>query len=77
MAGASGFSFDIHSSNIVFVMMSPKAIATLVSQMKPPLELQNDYSRTMWLLEQAAAIAMKVSIDEMVNPVRRTIGGYW
>ena len=58
-------------------MMSPKAIATLVSQMKPPLEIQNDFSRTMWLLEQAAAIAMKVSIDEMVNPVRRTIGGYW
>ncbi len=58
-------------------MMSPKSIAALVSQMKPPLEIQNDYSRTMWMLEQAAAIAMKVSMDEMVKPVRKAIGGYW
>ena len=35
-------------------MTSPKAIAALVSQMKPPLEMLNQDSRIMWMLEQAA-----------------------
>ena len=54
-------------------MLSPKAIATLVSQMKPPLELQNDYSRMMWLLEQAATIAMKVSMDERGSTMKEDV----
>lgn len=58
-------------------MMSPKAIAALVSQMKPPIELQNDYARVRWMLEQAAAIAMKASMDEMIAPVKNKVGGYW
>ena len=58
-------------------MTSPKAIATLVSQMKPPHELQNDYSRTMWMLEQAAEIGMRAAIYEIVKPVSKTIGEHW
>lgn len=58
-------------------MMSPKAIAALVLQMKPPLEIRNDYSRTQWMLEQAATIAIRVSMAGMVRPVCKTIGGYW
>lgn len=57
-------------------MMSPKAIAALVLDMKVPHEIQNDYCRVKWMLEQAAIIAMKVSIDEMVKPVRKMIGEY-
>ena len=57
--------------------MSPKAIAALVLQMKPPIELQNDYARVRWMLEQSAAIAMKVSVDEMIAPVKNKVGGYW
>ena len=44
--------------------------------MKVPHEIQNDYCRVKWMLEQAATIAMKVSIDEMVKPVRKMIGEY-
>ena len=57
--------------------MSPKAIAALVLQMRPPLELQNDYARVRWMLEQSAAIAMKVSVDEMIAPVKNKVGEYW
>lgn len=58
-------------------MISPKAIAALVLDMNVPHEIQNDYCRVKWMLEQAATIAMKVSIDEMVKPVRKMIGGCW
>lgn len=58
-------------------MISPKAIAALVLEMKVPHEIQNDYCRVKWMLEQAAIIAMKVSIDEMVKPVNKMIGGCW
>ena len=54
--------------------MSPKAIAALVLEMKVPHEIQNDYCRVKWMLEQAATIAMKVSIDEIIKPVNKTLG---
>ena len=56
-------------------MMSPKAIAALVLEMKVPHEIQNDYCRIKWMLEQAATIAMKVSIDEMVKSVSKMTYG--
>lgn len=58
-------------------MTSPKAIAALVSQMKPPLEMLNQDSRIMWMLEQAAEIGMRAAIYEMVKPVSKTIGEHW
>ena len=58
-------------------MTSPKTIATIVAQMKPPHELLNTDSVIMWRLERAAEMGMRVAIDEMVKPVKEKIGGYW
>ena len=44
-------------------------------EMKVPHEIQNDYCRVKWMLEQAATIAMKVSIDEMVKSVSKMTYG--
>ena len=54
-------------------MMSPKAIAALVLDMKVPHEIQNDYCRVKWMLEQAATIGMKVTMDEIMKPINKMI----
>lgn len=53
--------------------MSPKEIAALVMQMKPPLELRNRSAELQWQLEEAATIAMKVAMDEIMKPIKKVI----
>ena len=54
--------------------MSPKIIAHIVSRMTPPIEILNDYAKMQWKLEQAAALGMRVAIDEIIKPVNKTLG---
>lgn len=58
-------------------MVSPKAIAALVMQMRPPLECLNKDAKIEWMLEQAASIAMMATMNEITQPVRKSIGGFW
>ena len=52
-------------------MMPPKVIATLVCKMQAPIELLNREAVMKWRLEQAAAIAMKTTIDEIFNTTKK------
>ena len=54
--------------------MTPKIIAHIVSRMKPPIEILNDYSKVQWMLEQAAELGMRVALDEIIKPVNKTLG---
>ena len=58
-------------------MMSPDAIAALVMQMKPPIEIRNSAEVMRWRLKRAVYLSMQSMMDEMMEPIRKTTGGYW
>lgn len=58
-------------------MMSPDGIVAMVMQMKPPLEIRNTPTAMQWRIKQAVYLTMQNMMDEMMEPIRKTTGGYW
>lgn len=58
-------------------MMSPDAIAALVMQMKPPIEIRNSSEVMRWRLKRAVYLTMQSIMDEMMPQIGTTKGRYW
>ncbi len=58
-------------------MISPDAIAALVMQMKPPIEIRNSSEVMRWRLKRAVYLTMQSIMDEMMPKIETTKLRYW